>query len=180
MSQTKSITKIVKNIYMKFSSKIGSFFLQGNVWVSHLVVSNSLRPDELQPVRLLYPWDSPGKNTGVDCQSFLQMVFLTQGSNPGLLHCRQILYHLSYSEDLGQGESESEVSQLCPTLCDPMDCSLPVSSVHEFSRQKCWRGLSCPSEHIFPTQGSNLGLLCLLQVNSLPLGKPPSTSRIFK
>ena len=119
---------------MKFSSKRGSFFfffsLQGNVWVSHLVVSNSLRPHELQPVRLLYSWDSPGKNTGVDCQPFLQMIFLTQGSNPGLLHCRQILYHLSYSEDLGQGESESEVFQPCPTLCDPMDCSLPVSSIH--------------------------------------------------
>ena len=84
----------------------------------------------LLPTRLLCPWDSPGKNTGVDYQSFLQMVFLTQGSNPGLLHCRQILYHLSYSEDLGQGESESEVSQPCPTLCNPMDCSLPVSSVY--------------------------------------------------
>ena len=37
------------------------------------------------------PWDSPGKNTGVGCHSLLQGVFLTQGSNLGLLHCRQIL-----------------------------------------------------------------------------------------
>ena len=40
--------------------------------------------------------DSPGKNTGVGSHSFLQGIFLTQGSNPGLLHCRLILYHLSH------------------------------------------------------------------------------------
>ena len=40
--------------------------------------------------------DSPGKNTGVDCHSLLQGIFLTQGSNPGLLHCRQILHCLNY------------------------------------------------------------------------------------
>ena len=44
--------------------------------------------------------DSPGKNTGVGCQSLLQGIFLTQGSNPGLRHCRQILYHLSHKESL--------------------------------------------------------------------------------
>ena len=42
------------------------------------------------------PWDFPGKNTGVDCHVFLQGIFPTQESNPGLLHCRQILYRLSY------------------------------------------------------------------------------------
>ena len=40
--------------------------------------------------------DFPGKNTGVDCHAPLQGIFPTQGSNPGLLHCRQILYHLSH------------------------------------------------------------------------------------
>ena len=70
--------------------------------VSRSVVSDSLRPHELQPARLLHPWDSPSKNTGVDCHSLLQRIFLTQGSNPGLLHCRRILYHLSYREDLKQ------------------------------------------------------------------------------
>ena len=40
--------------------------------------------------------DSPGKNTGVDCHALLQGSFLTLGSNPGILHCRQILYHLRY------------------------------------------------------------------------------------
>ena len=42
------------------------------------------------------PWDFPGKDTGVGCHLLLQGIFLTQGSNPGLLHCRQILYLLSY------------------------------------------------------------------------------------
>jgi len=41
-------------------------------------------------------YSSPGKNTGVGCHSLLQLIFLTQGSNPGLLHCRQILYCLSH------------------------------------------------------------------------------------
>ena len=40
--------------------------------------------------------DSPGKNTGAGCHTLLQGIFPTQGSNPGLLHCRQILYHLSH------------------------------------------------------------------------------------
>ena len=44
---------------------------------------------------LLCPWNSPGRNTGVDCHFLLQRIFLTQGSNPGLLHWRQILYQLS-------------------------------------------------------------------------------------
>ena len=46
----------------------------------------------------LCPWDSPGKNTGVDCYSLLQGIFPTQGSNPGLLQCRQILYHWATRE----------------------------------------------------------------------------------
>ena len=46
--------------------------------------------------RLLCPWNSPGKNTGLGSHSFLEGIFLTQGSNSGLLHSRQILYHLSH------------------------------------------------------------------------------------
>ena len=48
--------------------------------------------DCMQPTRLLCPWDSPGKNTGVGCHSLLQGIFLVQGLNLVLLHCRQILY----------------------------------------------------------------------------------------
>ena len=45
---------------------------------------------------LLCPWDFPGKNTGAGCHAFLQGIFPTQGSNPGLPHCRQILYQVSH------------------------------------------------------------------------------------
>ena len=58
--------------------------------------SLTLQPCGLQPARLLCPRNSPGKNTGVGSCSFLQGIFPTQGSNLNLLHCRQILYHLSH------------------------------------------------------------------------------------
>ena len=60
------------------------------------VVSDSLWPRGLQHARLLWPRDSPGKNTGVGCHALLQGIFQTQGSNLSflqLLHCRRILYH---------------------------------------------------------------------------------------
>ena len=68
-----------------------------------LVVSDSVWPQRRQPTGLLCPWDSPGKNTGVGCHFLLQ--------------CTKV-------------KSESEVVQSCPTLSDPMDCSLPGSSTH--------------------------------------------------
>ena len=71
-----------------------------------------------QPTRLPRPWDSPGKNPGVGCHFLLQ--------------CMKV-------------KSESEVAQSFPTLSDPMDCSLPGSSVHGFSRQEYWSGVPLPS-----------------------------------
>ena len=65
--------------------------------VSSSVVSSCLWPHGLYPTRLLRPWDSPGKNTGVGSHSLLQGIFPTQGLNAGLLHCRQILYCLSHN-----------------------------------------------------------------------------------
>ena len=61
------------------------------------------------------PWDSPGKNTGVGCHFLLQ--------------CMKV---------------KSEVAQSCPTLSDPMDCSLPGSSSMGSSRQEYWSGLPRP------------------------------------
>ena len=52
-------------------------------------------PMHCSPARLLCPWDSPGKNNGVSCHALLQGIFPTQGSKPGLPHCRQMLYPLS-------------------------------------------------------------------------------------
>ena len=51
-----------------------------------------LRPQGLWPARLLCPWHSPGKNTGVGSHFLLQGIFPTQGLNSSLLHCRQILF----------------------------------------------------------------------------------------
>ena len=59
-------------------------------------MSDCLQLQGLGSARLLCPWDSPGKNTGVGCHSLFQGIFLTQESNAGLLNCRQILYCLSY------------------------------------------------------------------------------------
>ena len=66
-----------------------------------------MRPHGLQPTGLLRPWDSPGKNTGVGCHFLLQ--------------CMKV-------------ESESEVTQSCLTLSDPMDCRLPGSSIRGIFR----------------------------------------------
>ena len=66
--------------------------------ISHSVISNSLQCHGLQLARLLCPWNSPGKNTGMSCHFLLQEIFQTQGLNPGHLHCRQILYHLRHQE----------------------------------------------------------------------------------
>ena len=60
------------------------------------VVSSSLQPHGLQPAGLLCPWDSLDKKPGIGCHFLLQGNFLIQGLNPGLLHCRQILYRLSH------------------------------------------------------------------------------------
>ena len=70
------------------------------VWYAVLcsvtVMSSSLWPRGLQPARLLGPRGSPDKNTGLGCHFFLQGIFPTQGSNPGLPQCRRILYQLSH------------------------------------------------------------------------------------
>ena len=69
------------------------------------------------------PWDFPGKNTGVACH------FLLQGKTTPTLD--QIIPVLEvYLQTLVYMKSESEVAQSCPTLCNPMDCSLPLSSIH--------------------------------------------------
>ena len=97
---------------------IPSFFWLATIWICPLelrecqggccccvasVVSDSVRPHRRRPTRLPHPWDSPGKNTGEGCHFLLQCVKV---------------------------KSESEVTQSYLTLSDPMDCSLPGSSIH--------------------------------------------------
>ena len=59
-------------------------------------MSDSLRLHALWPAKLLRSWDFPGKDTGVGCHFLLQGIFLTQGLNSCLPHCRQTFYYLSY------------------------------------------------------------------------------------
>ena len=81
-------------------------------------MSDSVRHLRLKPTRLPRPWDSPGKNTGVGCHFLLQCM---------------------------KGKSESEVAQSCPTLHNPMDCSLPSSSAHGILQARVleWVAIAC-------------------------------------
>ena len=81
--------------------------------LSRSVVSDSLQPHGLKLVRLLCPWNSPGKDTGVGCHSLLQGIFPTQGSNLGLLHCKQILYHVNQYILEGLSHDGTFSSQSC-------------------------------------------------------------------
>ena len=74
--------------------------------------------------------DSPGKNTGVSCHALLQGIFPTQGSNLRLLHCRQILYCPNHQGSPQIHYQFRSVAQLCPTLCNPMNCRMPGFPVH--------------------------------------------------
>ena len=87
-------------------------------------MSDSVRPHRRQPTRLPHPWDSPGKNTGVGCHFCFQ--------------CMKV-------------KSESEVAQSCPTLSDPMDCSLLGSSVHGIFQARVleWGAIAFSHTHIY-------------------------------
>ena len=75
----------------------------------------------LQNHGLYSPWNSPGQNTGVDSLSLLQGIFPTQGLNPGLLHCRRILYQLSYE---GSPRKMKVVHFLFATVSHSAICTL--------------------------------------------------------
>ena len=97
-------------------------------------MSDSVRPHRQQPTRLPHPWGSPGKNTGVGCHCLLQ--------------CMKV-------------KSESEVTQSCPTLRDPMDCSLPGSSIHGISRQEYWSGVPLGVKNLGPIpESATLQFIC--------------------
>ena len=113
-------------------------------------MSDSLQSYELQPARLLCPWDSPEKNIGVGCHSLLQGIFQAQGLNPCLLHWQvdslplwaSLLAQLVKNPPAMQETpvrylgSPNHLSvaiakslQSRPTLCDPIDGSPPGSPV---------------------------------------------------
>ena len=83
-----------------------------------------MRPHRRQPTRLPRPWDSPGKSIGVGCHFLLQRM---------------------------KGKSESEVTQLCPTLSDPKDCGLPGSSIHEIFQARVleWGAIAFSDMYVY-------------------------------
>ena len=90
------------------------------------VLSDSVRPQGLQPAKLLCPWDSPGKKTGVNSHCLLQGIFPTQGSNPDLLHCRQILYRLSQETRVRSKDENTKGEGFPPSPSSLRNISRPV------------------------------------------------------
>ena len=100
------------------------------VRVSRPVVSDSLWPPWTVAHQALLFMKSPGQNTGVGCHSLLHGIFLTQGLNPGLLHCRQTLYLLSHKGSPNPFLLLLLLSRFSRVrLCDPKDSSPPGSPV---------------------------------------------------
>ena len=100
-------------------------------------MSDSVRPHRRDPTRPRCPWDSPGKNTGVGCHFLLQ--------------CMRV-------------KSESEVAQSCPTLSDPMDCSLPGSSIQGIFQARVLEWVAIRGSFI-----QNTECLVLFLPSSVPL-----------
>ena len=134
----------------------------------------------LKPSRLFCPWNSPCKNTGMGCYSLLQEIFLTQRLNLGLLHFRQMFLP---SEQPGKQSGKitrgrkrpgkirvcvcAKLLQSCPTLCDPMDYSLPGFSVRGILQAKTLKWVAMPS-----SRGSSQSMYktWISSVSSIQLG----------
>ena len=111
-------------------------------------MSDSVRPHRRQPTGLLCPWDSSGKNTGVGCHFLLQ--------------CMKV-------------KSESEVAQSCPTLRDPMDCSLPgicSSSVHGICQARVLEWGASAFSVTASVQFSSVAQSCLTLRNPMNCSTP--------
>ena len=140
-------------------------------------MSNSLQSHGLyNPPAFSILGDSPGKNTAVGCHPLLQGIFPTQACNPGLLHCRQILYHLSHQGSPYMYVSTSPISVHGSVTSDSLwphgqDHWAPLSM---FSKQEYWSGLPVPSPGDLPKPGIKPGSPALQVVSlltELP-GKP--------
>ena len=136
--------------------------------------------------RLLCPWGFSGKNSGVGCHLLLQGIFLTQGSNSCLLHCRQILYHWATWETIHTYMHTNRCvyirmysvcvgAQSCTTLCNPMDCSPPGSSVHGILQARIleWVAISYSKRSLWPRDWTHVS--CVAGFTAEPLGKPSAS-----
>ena len=125
-------------------------------------------------------------NTGVGCHSRLQEIFLTQGSNLDLRHCREILYHLSHQGSLTQllfailtpsaTERVCVWSRFSLTLCNPRDCISPGFSVHGILQARLfttWEAPATEYPHVnFPRRASLVAQM-VKNPPEPPLPQPP-------
>ena len=127
-------------------------------------MSDSVRPHRWQPTRLLCPWDSPGKNTGMGCHFLLQCMKVknesqvpqlcpslcdpTGGSPPGSsvhgIFQARVLEWGAIAFSIYFVYMHAKSLQSCPTLCDPMDCSPPGSSVHRILQARILDWVAIP------------------------------------
>ena len=119
------------------------------------VVSDSLWPYGLQPARLLYPWTSPGKNTGVSCHALLQGIFPTQGLNPCLLHCRKTLFTFEPPAKAIASLFVCVLSHFSHAwlLATLWSVAHQAPLTMRFSSQEYWSGLPCLSPGDHPNPG---------------------------
>ena len=115
--------------------------------------SCSVTSDTLRPPGHYSPWNSPGQNTGVGSLSLLQGIFLTQGSNLGLPHCRRILYQLSYKRS-----PNSFLYSLSIAVPNVRWLSTTCISSNNFEILVWWRGRLWIWQGLIVT---NLSLYCL-------------------
>ena len=99
--------------------------------VGHSALSDSLHLYGLQTARLLCPWNSTGKNTGVGSQPLFQRIFLAQGLNLGLLHCRQILYLLSH-QGIPVSKSQSDKNKVLNLISQPLKILITVNWINGY------------------------------------------------
>ena len=136
--------------------------LKGKCWLRGITIiikliskseSHSIVSDSLGPYGLHSPWNSPGQNTGMGSYSLPKGIFPTQGSNPGLSHCRRLLYHLSHqgspklirikTKTQQPKQYRTELTKL--TLPGKRNAGFPRASwilqnIYEFSRQSSGTG----------------------------------------
>ena len=121
-------------------------------------MSDSLQPDGLWPTRLLCPWNSPGKNSGVGHHALLQGIFLTQGSNLSLWHLLHwqagffFFYHVCHQGNPRYAHMCVLIPQSCPTLVTPWTVARQAPLSLGFSRQEYWSGYS-------PLQNTHIGTI---------------------
>ena len=108
----------------------------------------TLRPHGLQPIGSSVHWRSPGRNTRVSCHALSQGILPTEGLNPGLPHCRWVLYHLRHHRS--------------PRILEWVACSFSRGS----SQPRNWTGVSCIAGEFFTSWATREAQLNKINNNS--------------